>query len=187
MSEVQPIRDKKKIRDLDTYLIGAKGHGQRDHILWHLGIHTGLRISDIVGLTPNDVLGDRRITEQKTDKRRALYANESTKKEVQRYVDKEGIAPDGWLFPSRRSDGKNGHITALQAYRILKDAGKAVGLEHIGTHTMRKTFGYHYYKKTHDVATLMRIFNHASQKETLRYIGIETEQIEASLADFHLL
>lgn len=121
-----------------------------------------------------------------TSRGRVLYANQKTRKEVQRYVDDSGIPSEGWLFTSRRSDG-SGHISEVQAYRILRDAGTAVGLNHIGTHTMRKTFGYHYYRKTHDVATLMRIFNYSAPSVTLRYIGIEREQIEDSLADFYLL
>ena len=183
MGEVQPIRDRKKIQAMDTYL---KGRSDRDHILWLIGIQTGLRVSDIVKLRPMDVLGDHKIREQKTSKGRVLYANAKTRKEVQRYVDDSGIPSEGWLFTSRRSDG-SGHISEVQAYRILRDAGTAVGLDHIGTHTMRKTFGYHYYRKTHDVATLMRIFNHSAPSVTLRYIGIEREQIEDSLADFYLL
>ncbi|BDP82253.1 hypothetical protein EfmAA290_29290 (plasmid) [Enterococcus faecium] len=47
-----------------------------------------------------------------------------------------------------------------------------LGRDDIGTHTLRKTFGYHYYKKTRDIATLMFIFNHSSQAITKRYIGI---------------
>jgi len=43
-------------------------------------------------------------------------------------------------------------ITRIQAYRILSNAAKQVGVEEIGTPTLRKTFGYHFYKKTNDVA-----------------------------------
>ena len=47
-----------------------------------------------------------------------------------------------------------------------------IGNHSIGTHTMRQMFGYTYYQATKDVATLMEIFNHSSQKTTLSYIGI---------------
>lgn len=73
------------------------------------------------------------------------------------------------------------------AYRILKTACKAAGLnENIGTHTMRKTFGYHHYKKFKDVAMLQKIFNHSSPQITLKYIGIEQEQIYDSYMNFIL-
>ena len=68
-----------------------------------------------------------------------------------------------------------------QAWNILHDAGKRFGLEKIGTHTMRKTFGYHFYKQTGDIVTLQKIFNHASIHITLRYIGIEQDAINEAI------
>ena len=46
----------------------------------------------------------------------------------------------------------------------------------IGTHTMRKTFGYHAYKNGVSLELLMGIFNHSTQAMTLRYIGITESQ-----------
>lgn len=83
-----------------------------------------------------------------------------------------------YLFPSRKGDS---HITTTQAYRIIAKAGDMIGNHSIGTHTMRKTFGYTYYQATKDVATLMEIFNHSSQKSTLRYIVITEKTIENSI------
>ena len=74
-----------------------------------------------------------------------------------------------WLFPSR--NGKN-PITRQRAYQILSNAGKRFGLEAIGTHTLRKTFGYHFYQQTKDIATLKEILNHSDISVTFRYIGI---------------
>ena len=53
-----------------------------------------------------------------------------------------------------------------------------MGIQNFGTHSLRKTFGYHYYKNTKDIATLMQVFNHGSQNITLRYIGIEQEDLD---------
>lgn len=83
-----------------------------------------------------------------------------------------------YLFPSRKGDG---HNTTTQAYRIIAKAVDMIGNDSIGTNTMRKTLGYTYYQATKDVATLMEIFNHSSQKTTLRYIGTTEESIENSI------
>ncbi|EEM68408.1 PCZ2.8 [Bacillus thuringiensis serovar andalousiensis BGSC 4AW1] len=89
-----------------------------------------------------------------------------------------------WLFPSRKGD-KN--ITTTQAYRQLNKAAAMVDIEDgIGTHTMRKTFGYWYYKQTKDVAKLQKILNHSHPEVTLIYIGITAEEIEDSLNEFVL-
>ncbi|MRD40128.1 tyrosine-type recombinase/integrase, partial [Bacillus thuringiensis] len=72
-----------------------------------------------------------------------------------------------WLFPSRKGDKP---ISKIQVYRQLQKAGDFAGVESIGTHTMRKTFGYWFYKQTKDVAMLQEILNHSAPKITLKYI-----------------
>ena len=64
---------------------------------------------------------------------------------------------------------------------------KNVGLNiNVGTHTMRKTFGYHHYKQFNDVALLQKILNHSSPSITLRYISIYQEEIDSSYNSFEL-
>ena len=70
----------------------------------------------------------------------------------------------------------NSPITRQQAYNILSTAGKAFGLDSIGTHTLRKTFGYHLYKQTNDAALVMNILNHSDISITLRYIGVNQDR-----------
>ena len=45
---------------------------------------------------------------------------------------------------------------------------------------MRKTFGYHYYKMTKDIATLMGLFNHSAAATTLIYIGLASDEKKAA-------
>ena len=76
-------------------------------------------------------------------------------------------------------------LARVAAYYIIRTACEEAGLEDkFGTHTMRKTFGYHHYKKFKDVAMLQKIFNHSSPEITLRYIGIEQDEIDESYANF---
>ena len=63
---------------------------------------------------------------------------------------------DDYLFPSRKGDKP---ITRVQAYRILNDVAEKLGIEEVGTHTLRKTFGYWHYQQYKDVAILQDIFN----------------------------
>lgn len=74
-----------------------------------------------------------------------------------------------------------------QCYRIINAACKKAGIEYrVGTHTLRKTFGYHHYQKFKDVAVLQKIFNHYSPQVTLRYIGIDHDIIDESYNNFIL-
>lgn len=77
-------------------------------------------------------------------------------------------------------------IPPTQAYRVLQKAAEVLGRGDIGTHTMRKTFGYFYYRKTKDLVFLQEIFNHSAPIITKRYIGLIQEEIDESLEDFYL-
>ncbi len=50
-----------------------------------------------------------------------------------------------YLFPSRK--GADTPLTRQSLWRIIHEAGMAVGLKEIGPHSMRKTFGYFLYKQ----------------------------------------
>ncbi|MBY0221781.1 tyrosine-type recombinase/integrase [Sporosarcina aquimarina] len=75
-------------------------------------------------------------------------------------------------FRSRK--GTNQAISRVQAWTIISDAAKELGLENIGTHSLRKTFGYHQIKRGTNITLLMKMFNHSSESVTLRYKGIHT-------------
>jgi len=89
-----------------------------------------------------------------------------------------------YLFKSRK--GENKAITTVQAYRIINRAAKRIKLEEIGTHTMRKTFGYWHYRQYKDTAILQEIFNHSSPSVTLLYIGINQDNIDNLYRNFSL-
>ncbi|KAA0776189.1 MULTISPECIES: tyrosine-type recombinase/integrase [Bacillus cereus group] len=107
--------------------------------------------------------------------------NTALREKINEYVN--GMKETDCLFASKKT-GKP--ITRIQAYRIMNAAAEKVELDEIGTHTLRKTFGYHYYQKTKDVVMLQTIFNHSAPSITLRYIGIQQDEIDKSLEDFSL-
>lgn len=166
MNTVEPIRDINKVWDIADYL---RQKNERDYVMFLFGIYVGLRISDILKLKVRDVKNRNHviIREQKTGKEKSFPINDELRPILNRYI--RGKAEYDWLFPSRRGDG---HITRQRAYQVLSDAGARFGLEAIGTHTLRKTFGYHFYQQTKDIATLKEILNHSDISVTFRYIGI---------------
>ena len=180
MNLVEPIRSLSKIAEFSD----ALKEQPRNYLMFILGIHTGLRISDILNLKVSDVRDKERIRlkEKKTGKEKTFPIPEAVKPLIQEYV--KGKDNEDYLFKSR--EGKNKPITRFQAYILLNNRGKAVGLSGIGTHTLRKTFGYHHYKKFKDVALLMNIFNHSSPSVTMKYIGISQDEMDRSMASFSL-
>ncbi len=69
---------------------------------------------------------------------------------------------------------KHCRLHQSQVYRFLNYACDQLGISiNVGTHTMRKTFGYFFYQKFNDIALLQKILNHSSPSITMRYIGLE--------------
>ncbi|MOA51399.1 hypothetical protein D3C78_1745420 [compost metagenome] len=69
---------------------------------------------------------------------------------------------------------------------MISGTAKKFGIDEIGTHSMRKTFGYYFYGETKDIAHLMYLFNHTEEKITLRYVGILQDTLDEVLDEFEL-
>jgi len=173
VTRVQPIRDKELLQDIKQYY---KEINERNYIMLLIGIHTGLRISDILTLRVRDVQGWNIILrEKKTKKYKEVKMPSELKKAIRKYVEEK--PKDEFLIKSRK--GINQPITRKRAYEILREAAEYFELERIGTHTLRKTYGYHHYKKFKDIATLQKALNHSDPKDTLIYIGIVQDELNA--------
>jgi len=188
IENVQPLRTAEEIEEMKLAIKrGNKGKpkrsdlAERDVLLFLIGINTGLRVNDLVKLKVGDVKGKNLFTiqEGKTRKNREINIS-MLKNEIDRYT--EDKDKSDYLFKSQ----KGSHLTTTQVYRILSSAGDFIGRNDIGTHTMRKTFGYHHYKRNKDVAILQEIFNHSAPSITKRYIGIRQDEINDTLNDFRL-
>ena len=181
MNYVQPIRELEKIEEIKQFL---KRKSYRDYFLFLMGINTGLRISDLLKLKVSDVKYKTHIVlkEGKTNKEKRFPLFMLTN-DINEYI--RDMSDNDFLFPSRLNGGKT-NLSRFRAWAILNEAGEKAGLDEIGTHTLRKTFGFHFYNRTKDIALLMEIFNHSSQSVTLRYIGINQDIMDESLSNFKL-
>lgn len=180
MNFVQPIRDPELIREIKRFL-REKNH--RNYMLFVTGINSGLRISDILQLRVSDTKKAYfSLEERKTKKRKRIEITPGLKKEFKEFV--EGKEDHEFLFRSRK--GINKPIGRSMAYKILREAAEYVSLDDIGTHTLRKTFGYHFYKRYGNVALLQKIFNHSDPKITLTYIGIDQDEMDKAMKNFKI-
>ena len=152
--------------------------------MFFIGIYAGLRISDILVLRVGDIKNKNSINirEKKTKKQKIYTINPILKKELRFYC--EDKKSSDYLIQSR--EGENRPISRERAYQIMKDVGDYFCIPDLGTHTLRKTFGYHHYKQYKDIVMLQKIFNHASPAITLKYIGYEQENINKSIKNFKI-
>lgn len=184
---VEPIRNKKDLEKIEEFL---SLRNKRNRLIFAFGINTGLRVSDILGLNVEDVEGKSyvEIKEKKTGKYKRFPLNTKLKALIKDYLQNErcksySLAENEPLFLGK----KHCRLDRSQVYRFLNEACKQLGItSNVGTHTMRKSFGYHFYKQYNDVALLQKILNHSSPAITLRYIGIAQEEIDLSYKNFEL-
>jgi len=193
-SEVYPFKDPREVELLQRYFLeqykkattDTKRQAALRNWLWFvLGINMGWRGGDISELKWGQLLTlDYQvrdtlytyIQEQKTGKFRELICNGDCKQAIQFYLRESSERPslDDYIFASQKGD----NLSRVAYGRILQKAANAVGIQHrVGTHSLRKTFGYNLYRATGDLALVQYALNHSSSAVTLRYIGIMSDTL----------
>ena len=185
----EPLKTKYQIKQVRDLIENYTREPLRNKIIFNIGINNGIRTGDIVKLKIKDVYNKdyARIRESKTGKTRDIRLSVAgVKEDIIKYVGAKKWNDNDYLFVSHKDPRKPISTTAV--YRIFKRLNAVSGgqLPHFTAHSMRRTFGYFYYKNTHDIATLMQIFNHSSQSITMRYIGMDREELKKNLKDFVL-
>ena len=191
MEFVFPIYDKKIMNDIYTYLQNKKLFGvmkNRDYIMTRVGCNFGLRISDILDLEVNDFknkkylkLKEKKLKNKRNNKTRIMKINDGMRQIIDDYITENNIKK--YLFTGRCSDKP---ITRKQAWKIIKDVEKKFNLTNLGTHSLKKTYGYNFLSKYKDLEMLQSIFNHSETEDTLRYIGITQEKMDYYMDDFFI-
>ncbi|MDR1194508.1 MAG: tyrosine-type recombinase/integrase [Peptococcaceae bacterium] len=190
MAVTQPIRDKHQVRELAAYYL--KRGEIRNHVLIVMGVHTALRVSDLLRLTWDDVYDFNRqrvrdsvtLTEKKTGKSQVVALNGRAQAALTLYV---SAARRGKILIASRK-GSNKAICRVQAYRVIRAAAEALGFAgRVSCHSLRKTFGYHAWKSGVNPAVIMEIYNHSSFAVTRRYLGVtqdDKDKVYRQLAKF---
>ena len=173
MSATQPIRNKHQVRELADYYL--KRGELRNHLLIVMGVHTALRISDLLRLKWEDVYDFNHgriresvtITEKKTGKSKLVVLNKAIITALRRCL--RNAKHGECLMKSR----KGGAISRIQAYRLIRTAAEALSFTtRVSCHSLRKTFGYHAWKSGASPAVIMEIYNHSDFAVTRRYLGV---------------
>jgi integrase len=197
MNFVEPIRDKKQIAHIKNLLKGQSRF--RDLLLFVVGINSALRISDLLKLQIHQFIDEQgrirhyfNIREEKRGKRQKVVINDSIREALQNFLTAyTNIAgnPDHYLFFSTKT-GNSVYTSPLgrtQAWKALSTICKQVGLRgNSGTHTLRKTWGYHARMQGVELALIMHKLNHSNLVYTKRYLGITDDELQAVIQKLNL-
>jgi integrase len=188
MNFVEPIRDKKKLAQIKNLLRGQCRF--RDLLLFVMGINTALRISDLLSLRVDDFFDEERclkqrfwIQERKRRKRHEVVINSSIQEALDEYMAAyPDIASDygHFVFFNTKTGDFSVPIKRGQAWKFIVSICRQVGLRgNFGTHSLRKTWGYHARMQGVDLALIMHKLNHSSIAHTKRYLGITDDELQA--------
>lgn len=198
---VYPFKRQEDIINVANWLMENKS--KKYVLAFTLGVNLGLRANELLSLRFEQLYwpdGSLRyipeiedtsdmveIYQSKTKKYRTVFLNEECKAALEWYFP-YGIKNfdfKEYIFSSR----EGGCIKVDTFRKVLKDAASACGVKiNIGTHSLRKTWGWHQYKyncerANLDITKLQRAFGHSSPEVTLRYLGITDEEDKALYHD----
>ncbi len=179
--KVEPIRKEKDIKAIKKMLAGKP----RDLALFTLGINTNLRASDLLRIRVGQVRGMKpmdeiEINEKKTGKPRRITLNRACIEAITLLLDSVVVKDIDLLFT-----GQRGPLTVPSVNRLVKGWCSAINLKgNYGSHTLRKTFGYHQRVRFGvGLPELMVAFNHSTQKQTLDYLCVQPEEVRSLYAN----
>lgn len=176
MNSVDPIEGKELYKQIQKQL---RFRHPKYAIMLAIGVDTGLRISDILGLRVCDVRPSLTVTEKKTQKKRKVSLSRKTRTLISEYVSACGLTPQNFLVYSRDWQ-KDKPLSRSQAYRVIHAVGALAGSYNVGTHSMRKTYAVNQYRRHGAVNALKNDFGHKYESTTMAYL-IKKKQLDALL------
>ena len=185
---VLPIKDSNVLHEVEDTLLNNFKYGRRNYTIFQVGKATLLRVSDVLALRRAEIFKNdgainknAYIRDKKTNKPNILYLKPVKQDLIDyfQWLTKKNIQSE-WLFPSIKNP--NRHITEKQYYKVMAKTGDLLGINYLGTHTMRKTGAYRVYTQTHyNIGLVMSLLNHSSEAMTLKYLGLDQVSREQML------
>jgi len=180
--KVAPIKEVSAIIAIKQLL----GERPRDLCLFTLGINTAYRANELLSIRCGQVAylkaGDALdIWQSKTKKHRTTTLNRTATKAIRCWLAVHpNPASKAPLFLSRNG----GALTVSTLSNMVKGWCADVELTgNYGSHSLRKTWGYHQLRATTDLKPqmvlpiLMQAYGHTSQEQTLEYLCVQAEEV----------
>lgn len=177
--KVEPIRDLEAISRIKALLADQP----RNLCLFTFGINTAYRAGEIlsfkVGQVTDVKAGDRlELKQSKNRKYRAITVNHAVATGLSSWLAHHpDLTENAPLFMSQKTGRA---LTVSAIHKLIKSWCHDIGLSgNYGSHTMRKTWGYHQrVQQNTPIPLLMEAFGHSNQAQTLEYLCIQEAEIQ---------
>ena len=130
----------------------------------------GLRRSELLNLTPKDIISERMLVRIMGKGRKCRYSllSEKLLKDLREYF--KEYRPQKWLFEGETS-GEQYSASAL--VKILKEAASRAGIKHrVHVHMLRHSFATHLLEQGTDLRTIQELLEHNDIKTTSIYLHV---------------
>jgi integrase/recombinase XerD len=187
--------DEAEVTSLLAAVVGTDPVARRDRAILEVLYGTGMRISELVGLSLGDVdLGDRLVRVLgKGEKERVIPLGRHAHEELTAWLGVGGrvaMAPTRW---ARRGDAeavflnqRGGRLTRQGAWGVVRRYGREVGLEaKLTPHALRHSCATHMLDHGADIRAVQELLGHASISTTQIYTKVSVERLFAVYADAH--
>lgn len=131
---------------------------------------TGLRRSELLNLTPKDIISERMLVRIMGKGRKCRYSllSEKLLKELREYF--KEYRPQKWLFEGE-TPGEPYSASAL--VKILKEAATHAGIKYrVHVHMLRHSFATHLLEQGTDLRTIQELLGHNDIKTTSIYLHV---------------
>ncbi len=150
----------------------------RDRTLFALGIYTGMRVGEIIGLKWEQLYttsgGVRNVLKVIRLKKKGTVYSEipiHPKLREKLLAYQKSAVPGGWLFPSE--DSASGHLCRDRAHDILRDVFDRLRLEDASTHSMRRTCLTNMSRAGVPLRTIQEISGHSHLGQLQDYLAVD--------------
>lgn len=201
-----PIKCKKELRKCFDWLewqvnqattqIKQK-QAYRNLMFFMIGVNTALRAEDLLQLRVKDVYkGVISVKQNKNNKLKTQKFRNDVYEEIKKYIHLNDLKLNDYLFMGQKTKTTYKGITTdvitpitkQNALVILKGLARGVGIMYpFGIHSLRKTYAYHLFVETGNIASVCQALNHTDIKVTMRYIMWNNADAEDDINNFGLL
>jgi integrase/recombinase XerD len=163
------IPDYLEIEQVNEILRAAQNSSTRDYLLLRFMWRTGVRVSEVINVTPKDVEFKNRVVnirKAKGGRQRRVPLDEESLKMLSDYILVSNTLEDQPIFPIKRD----------RVFKIVKKYGNIVGVK-IHPHTLRHSFAIHMVRSGTDLRRLQLMLGHTSLSTTQVYLQFNDDDL----------
>jgi site-specific recombinase XerD len=169
--------------ELNRLMAAPKGgelSALRDRAMMELLFSTGLRVSELCGLSRDlDLSRDEFSVRGKGEKVRVVFLSSSAKTAIKEYLAKRGDLEDALFISYGRGGKKSDQLTPRSVERIVKQHAIKAGITRkVTPHVIRHSFATDLLENGADLRSVQALLGHAN---------ISTTQVYTHVTDKHLL